>query len=163
MPEAEAVCDAGPLIHLDEVGLTDALHVFRRIIVPTPVADEVRLQPRGPGTALLRQRHVHLTRPSRDEQAAADALPLRRLSATDRAALAMAQARDAPLLTDDLDLRDAARSLEVKAVGTIGLIVRAVTTKTVGRADALAALDRLVDDSSMFITRGLIERAKSAL
>jgi hypothetical protein len=27
----EAVADAGPLIHLDEAGLGEALHIFRRI------------------------------------------------------------------------------------------------------------------------------------
>lgn len=163
MPEAEAVADAGPLIHLDEAGATEALHVFRRITVPAAVADEVRAQPRGPGTRLLRLRHVHVTSASRDERAAADALPTRRLSATDRLALVMAQARDAALLADDLDVRDAARSLAVTVVGSIGLIVRAVTTKLLTRDEGLAALDRLLTDSSMFITKGLIERAKAAL
>lgn len=163
MPESEAVCDAGPLIHLGEIGLTDALHVFRRVIVPTQVADEIRMQPRGPGTSLLRQRHVHLTRPSREEQAAADALVMRRLNDADRLALIMAKAREAPLLTDDLDLRDAAQSLDVSAIGTIGLVIRAATTKFVERNEAVFALDRLLDYSSMFITKGLVERAKEAL
>lgn len=163
MTEPEAVADAGPLIHLDEARAVEALHVFRRIVVPTPVADEVRVQPRGPGTRLLRQRHVHVTRPSRDEEAAADALPARRLSATDRLALVMAQARDASVLTDDLDVRDAARSLGITAVGSIGLILRAATTRAVTRQEALDALDRLLSDSSMFITKGLIDRAKATL
>ena len=163
MPESEAVSDAGPLIHLDEAGAAEALHVFRRITVPTPVADEVRAQPRGPGTRLLRLRHVHVTSASRDERAAADGLPIRRLSAADRITLVMAQARDAPLLTDDLDVRDAARSLEVKAVGSIGLIVRAVTTRLLTRDEGRAALEALLTESSMFITKGLVERAKTAL
>ena len=159
----EAVADAGPLIHLDEIGLGEALHVFRRIVVPHEVADEIRTQPRGPGTSLLRQPHVHVTKASKEELAAADEVRFRRLSATDRIALVMAQSRDAPLLTDDLDMRDAAGTLEVRAVGTIGLIVRAATTKLVTRDQARAALDRLLTDSSMFITKALVERAKSAL
>lgn len=163
MTEGEAVADAGPLIHLDEAAAAEALHVFRRVTIPTAVADEVRARPRGPGSRLLRQRHVHITRPSRDEQAAADSLPARRLSGADRLVIAMAQSRDAPLLTDDLDLRDAARALQVTAVGSIGLVVRAVTTRIMGRAEGLAALDRLLVDSSMFITKGLIDRAKAAL
>lgn len=163
MTLAEAVADAGPLIHLEEIGLADALHVFRRIVVPTPVADEVRAMPRGPGTRLLRQRHVHVTRPSREEEAAASLVAGRRLTMADRIALVMAQARDAPLLTDDLDLRDAARSLDLRAISTIGLVVRAATTGLVARDPAFAGLDRLLADSSLFITRGLVDRAKAAL
>lgn len=163
MPEGEAVADAGPLIHLDEASAAEALHVFRRVTVPAAVADEVRAHPRGPGSRLLRQRHVHVAAPSRDERAAADGLPGRRLSGADRMAIVMAQARDVPLLTDDLDVRDVARSLQVTAVGSIGLVVRAVTTRLLTRDEGLASLDRLLADTSMFITRALVERAKAAL
>ncbi|MEK6975458.1 MAG: hypothetical protein AABY18_03850 [Candidatus Thermoplasmatota archaeon] len=162
MTEIEAIADAGPLIHLDESGAAEALHHFRRITVPTPVADEVRAMPRGPGTRLLRQRHLHVTRPSRDEQAAADALPVRRLSGADRLVLAFADARDAPVLTDDLDVRDAARALGIRAIGSIGIILRAITTRLLPRAEGLAALDALLEDSSMYVTRALIEQAKAA-
>lgn len=163
MIEPEAVADAGPLIHLDEAGAADALHAFRRIIVPISVADEIRLQARGPGTRLLRQRHIHVTRPSRDEQAAADALPGRRLSSADRVALVMAQARDAPLLTDDLDVRDMARSLGLEAVGSVGLVLQAALARRMTTDEGHAALDALFEDSSLFVTRALIARAKAAL
>jgi predicted nucleic acid-binding protein len=163
MTLAEAVADAGPLIHLDEAGRAEALHVFRRITVPTPVADELRAQPRGPGVRLLRQAHLHVTRPSRDEAAASEGLAFRRLGAADRVAVVMAQARECILLTDDLDLRDAAKALGVTAVGTVGLIVRAATTELLSAAEANAGLDRLLTDSSMFVTKTLVERAKAAL
>ncbi len=163
MTELEAVADAGPLIHLDEANAVDALHAFRRIVVPSPVADEVRMQPRGPGTRLLRQRNVHVTRPSRDEQTAADALPARRLSSTDRVVIVMAQARDAPLLTDDLDVRDMARSLGVEVVGSIGLVLQAALAGRMTVDEGHSALDVLLEDSSLFVTRALIARAKAAL
>lgn len=35
------VCDAGPLIHLDEVGCIDLLHDFAQVLVPTKVWEEV--------------------------------------------------------------------------------------------------------------------------
>jgi predicted nucleic acid-binding protein len=159
----EAVCDAGPLIHLDEAGLPEALEVFRRVVVPSPVADEVRAQPRGPGLRLLKARHVVLSRPSGEEMGAARAFAFRRLGPNDRLLLAMAQAREAPLLTDDLDVREAAKSLDLEVAGTIGLVLRAATRGLVTRQSALAALDRLLSDSSMFITKALIERAKAAL
>lgn len=159
----EAVCDAGPLIHLDEAGLPEALEVFRRVVVPSPVADEVRAQPRGPGLRLLKARHVVLSRPSREEMGAARGFAFRRLGTTDRLLLAMAQAREAPLLTDDLDVREAAKSLDLEVAGTIGLVLRAATRALATRQSALAALDRLLMESSMFVTKALVERAKEAL
>lgn len=163
MTEPEAIADTGPLIHLDEVGMADALHIFRRIVVPYAVVDELRLQPRGPGGRLLRKPHVHPTRPSPDEHAAAQALPFRRLTAADREALTMAHARDRPLLTDDLDLRAAAKALEVQPLGTVGLIVLAALTDIVPKDDARRGLDDLLASSSLFVTKALTEEAKAAL
>ena len=36
-----AICDAGPLIHLDEIGCLDLLADFRALLVPEQVRDEV--------------------------------------------------------------------------------------------------------------------------
>ncbi|HLF17105.1 MAG TPA: hypothetical protein VI796_06725 [Candidatus Thermoplasmatota archaeon] len=58
---------------------------------------------------------------------------------------------------------DAAAIVEVRAVGAIGLIVRAATTRLVTKDEARSALDRLLTDSSMFITKALVERANAAL
>jgi predicted nucleic acid-binding protein len=35
------VCDAGPIIHLDEVGSIDLLSDFEKVLVPTAVLAEV--------------------------------------------------------------------------------------------------------------------------
>ena len=37
------VCDAGPLIHLDELNVTSLLNDFRQVIVPTQVWQEVQV------------------------------------------------------------------------------------------------------------------------
>lgn len=161
MTDPEAVADAGPIIHLDEVGLAEALHVFRRIVVPHAVAAEVRMLPRGPGVRLLRLRNLHVTRPSMDERFAAQQLVFRRLTEADREALVMAQARECPLLTDDLDLRDAAKVLGVHPVGTIGLVVLAALTDVVSRPEALRGLDALLVSSSLFVTKPLLDQAKA--
>ncbi|HUP25546.1 MAG TPA: hypothetical protein VNB06_21720 [Thermoanaerobaculia bacterium] len=42
-PALEVVCDAGPLIHLDEVGCLDLLLDFSAILVPEAVGAEVEL------------------------------------------------------------------------------------------------------------------------
>jgi hypothetical protein len=40
-PPATAICDAGPLIHLDELGSVDLLTGFGEILVPEQVCVEV--------------------------------------------------------------------------------------------------------------------------
>lgn len=75
----------------------------------------------------------------------------------------MEYARDAPLLTDDLDLREAAHSIRATAVGTVGLVFRAVSSKVLTRDEGLAGLDLLLTRSSSFITPNLVARAKAAL
>jgi hypothetical protein len=55
---AVVVCDAGPLIHLEELGCLDLLRDFRDILVPDAVWNEVsRHRP-----SALRRRRVRLNR-----------------------------------------------------------------------------------------------------
>lgn len=104
-----------------------------------------------------------VTRPSADEKAVGQGSPFRRLTAADCDALAMAQARDCPLLTEDLHLRDAAKVVGVEPVGSIGLVLLAGLTGLVSRAEAVAGLDGLLETSSLFVTKPLIEQAKASL
>jgi len=41
LSQLEVVCNAGPLIHLDEIGLLDLLADFQKVYVPIQVWDEV--------------------------------------------------------------------------------------------------------------------------
>ena len=41
-PESAIVCDAGPIIHLDELNCLDLLSDFREIILPLEVEKEAR-------------------------------------------------------------------------------------------------------------------------
>ncbi|RPJ37238.1 MAG: hypothetical protein EHM35_06755 [Planctomycetaceae bacterium] len=54
----EVVCDAGPLIHLDELGCLDLLSDFQAVLVPGLVWQEVAQH----RTTALEQRSVQLTR-----------------------------------------------------------------------------------------------------
>jgi len=53
------VCDAGPLIHLDEVGCIDLLDEFSEVLIPAAVWHEVQKhRPRALASPLLRLRRV---------------------------------------------------------------------------------------------------------
>ena len=40
-PHTQVVCDAGPLIHLDELNCLDLLHDFNEVLIPDQVWKEV--------------------------------------------------------------------------------------------------------------------------
>jgi predicted nucleic acid-binding protein len=160
----EATADTGPFIHLDEVHAGRALAIFARVLVPHAVAMELRSRPRLGGSGLLDLPNVGIVRMTEPERVHARRIcQSLNLSVADAHALAVARSRGAVLLTDDLDLRDAAAMLEVTAVGTIGVLVRACTTGVMTRTQTLEAMDALLASSSLFITRPLLERAKRAL
>lgn len=153
MTEPIAVADAGPLIHLDEIGLASALEIFPTVLVPHEVALEIPRRPEGPGQEALRRCEIRQT-------GKRESPPIGALSVADMAAIELAR-QHGLLITDDLDLRDTAHLAGLQVVGTIGVIVRA------GRLGilptALAALDALLAESTLFITPNLIQQAKRAL
>lgn len=129
MAEADSpplvVCDAGPLIHLDELGCLDLLTDFPDVLVPDAVWNEVaRRRP-----SALRRREVRLSRvsvaePSTELLALAQSFSL---AAGEVQALAlMAEYPDAILLTDDAAARLAASQLNFEVHGSIGVVVRAL-------------------------------------
>src|SRR5688500_17084180 len=128
--EAEAppivVCDAGPQIHLDELGCLDLLSDFHDVLVPGAVWNEVaRHRP-----SALRRRKVRLNRVTVATEASAELLKLAQsfsLAAGEVEALAvMADQPGAILLTDDAAARLAAGELDYEVHGTIGIVLRAL-------------------------------------
>jgi predicted nucleic acid-binding protein len=117
------ICDAGPLIHLDELGCLDLLCDFRDIFVPDAVWNEVaRHRP-----SALRRRRVRLQRVAVSAKASDD---LTRLAETFALAageveslILMMQHANAILLTDDAAARLVAQQLGYDVHGTIGVIV----------------------------------------
>ena len=118
------VCDAGPLIHLDELGCVDLLGDFAEVVVPETVWQEVQ-----------RHRPVVLAHPPAnwrridcpiDEIVQATAM-LFSLQRGEQEALCAARTYpDAVLLTDDSAARLAAKMLRIRAHGTIGILLRSL-------------------------------------
>lgn len=63
------------------------------------------------------------------------------------------------LLTDDLAVRDAAKRLNLTAVGSLGIVVRAYRLGHISLADAEQHITDLYDVSSLFATRTIVELA----
>lgn len=157
--------DAGPIIHLEEISRREPWGLFDRILLPEPVADEVLRRPEAPGAALVEKPMFDRIGVGRKLRDMATVFAMRHeISFTDGAVIAIAQREDLALvLTDDLDLREAAKTEGLTPVGCIGLLLRAARARLLDHGSADEALTALLDWSSLFITPELIERAKTAL
>jgi predicted nucleic acid-binding protein len=67
------------------------------------------------------------------------------------------------LLTDDLAVRAAAKGLAIQPVGSLGVVVRAHHQARLSGAAAERILLRLHEETSLFVTRAIIELAMRQL
>ena len=152
-PRGTAVSNSTPLIHLAKVGRLELLPgVFKRIVVPEAVLNEAVAQGKAIGAtdAFLIERAVgdwiavEHVRPEVDEEYSfIDANA--RLGAGEREALKLCkQIGAAFFVVDDREARKVSRILNVKPVGTLGVLVEAHRMGLIKKAEALQTLEGLI-------------------
>jgi predicted nucleic acid-binding protein len=151
------VCDAGPLIHLDEVACVELLADFPQVLVPATVWDEVaKHRPSALTQSAVLFRKVTPTDPVPAEL---DVLSrLLGLHRGEREALQVAQANSGCLvLTDDTAARLAARNLGLVTHGTIGVLVRSIRRKQKTKDEVINLLRSLPTASTLHVRPSLLE------
>jgi predicted nucleic acid-binding protein len=128
------VCDAGPLIHLDEVGCLDLLADFSEVLVPEAVWVEVLKHRPG---ALAQVLSLH----TGEWEALRVAL----------------EHRPGLLLSDDTAARLAAGNLGIVTHGTVGILVRAIRRLQRTKPEILALLRALPTKSTLHLKRSLLD------
>jgi len=160
-----AVADAGPLIHLNEIGCLSLLRIFETLHIPDAVWSETVgrghvLQDDVQGLSIV-QRH---TLPPLEIAQFIQDNGLIALHEGERECLFLCQHIGvAILLTDDLAVREAAKQLNLTPVGSLGVVVRAYRLGRISLADAEHHISDLYDISSLFVTRALVELAIAQL
>lgn len=151
------VCDAGPLIHLDELGCLDLLSDFSHVLIPETVWRET-LKHR-PGILLPSDspiEHIAFSDPIGKRL-----LALSQLFTLHRGELEALQlclvSQNRFLLTDDTAARLAANQLGLRAHGTIGILLRAIRRAKRSRDQVIDLLRILPTHSTLFIRRDLLE------
>jgi predicted nucleic acid-binding protein len=156
-PEARlVVCDAGPLIHLDQIGCSDLLAGFSEVLIPDAVWVEVeRHQPSAlvyPG--INRTRLVPCGGAPSGLEALARGLTLH---AGELEALRIAwEYRPVLLLTDDTAARLAADRMGIEVRGTIGMLVRSIRKQQRSKGEILTVLQALPRLSTLHLKRSLL-------
>ena len=156
-PTSRPLGDAGPLIHLDEVGCLDLLSDFPAILIPDSVWNEVdRHRP-----SALQYPRITLTKVRPAGPIAPQLLSLAQvlnLHLGEKDAIHVCMEREnALLLTDDTAARLAAASLQIKAHGTLGILIRAIRRNQRSKDHVLAILKMIPTESSLHIKRTLLE------
>lgn len=160
---AAVVCDAGPLIHLDELDSVDLLSDFHDVLVPDAVWNEVvRHRPHA-----LEAGGAHLRRVAVTGEAPPALTALSRslvLGPGETEALHIALQRPGlVLLTDDAAARLAAEALRVRVHGSVAVLIRAVRRGRRTRDQAIGVLETLHERSSLHIRRALIAEVIASL
>jgi predicted nucleic acid-binding protein len=153
----EFVSDAGPLIHLGELGALECLADLGSIFVPEAVVREVTAhRPEALRAPLLCVRRVAVTRPiDRRLDYFSGAFSL---GTGEREALQLLLEHPGCIfLTDDAAARFVARQLGVEAHGSIGILIRAIRRGLKSRAQVLSLLESIPLRSSLHVRRGLLD------
>lgn len=162
----EWVVDAGPFIHLDQIGHLSLLQKLPRLLVPPSVVEEVTAHTHHRSlSSLSRWPNVTVSAAVAASSRPLEALVARaRLHRGEADCLAVALAhRPCVFLTDDLAARTVGERLRLEVHGTVGLVAYALRRKWLSLADAEEALEALYHRSRLFISYAIIERAIRSL
>jgi predicted nucleic acid-binding protein len=148
------VCDAGPLIHLDQLGSLDLLSDFVSVQVPEVVWAEV-LKHRPKALPL-----PFLQRPAVPVAADLETLALCRafsLDAGEAACLALLTTKkDFLFLTDDSAARLVAEQMKIEVHGTLGILIRGARKRKRSPAQVIEILENLPSRSTLYISPRLL-------
>ncbi|MGC9393672.1 MAG: hypothetical protein ACP5J4_02320 [Anaerolineae bacterium] len=162
---ASAVVDAGPLIHLDEIGAFSLLRLFTAIYIPGAVWQEAVASGRVVSADLEILPNLHRCEllPESVMQFS-HAYALTHLHTGERESLYVCIQDNIHLvLTDDLAVRKAAKRLDITPVGSLGIIVKAHKLQIITLSQAEQYILDLQDVSSLFVTRAIVELALESL
>ncbi len=151
------VCDAGPLIHLEELGSISLLNDFSEVFVPEEVWQEVAHH----RPSALVHANVKLTKVDVDISSYAPFQALVKslsLDLGEQAALTLMENNlGGILLTDDAAARLAAVTLGYQVHGTIGILIRSIRRQQKSKEEILTILHDLPDLSTLYIRPGLLK------
>jgi predicted nucleic acid-binding protein len=154
-----AVADAGPLIHLAEIGAASLLALCERLLVPSAVWHETVGRTRISEDVLMRATTIdRIVLPDDRVGRFIEENGLGTLHRGEQECLYLCiEGGVSVMLTDDLAARDAAQRVGVTPVGSLGVVARAYRLGQLGLPDAERHILALQHVSSLFVSEALIE------
>jgi predicted nucleic acid-binding protein len=152
------VLDAGPIIHLDELGCLDLLEDFASLKIPLLVWHEVQKHREQIQISKLKTCEIIPQHSKVSFKLATFAKSLS-LDAGEIEALALMEESQGTLfLCDDAAARLAGESLGIEVRGTIGILVRAIRRGRRTQAEVKSLLEEIPNKSTLHINRRLLDK-----
>lgn len=152
----KVICDAGPVIHLDELNCLDLLADFKEIILPTVVEKEI-LEHRP---SALQNQSLSINRASDRIDIGEELLALCRifsLDAGETEALALMERNPQHIfLTDDAAARLVSEQMKFKVHGTVGVLIRSIRRRLRKPEQILCILAEIPHKSTLHIKPSLL-------
>ncbi len=149
------VLDAGPIIHLDEIGCLNLLSDFEPL-VPESVWKEVEHH----RPSAFKKTGVSFIKTTVGTEKAERVHILSHafnLDAGEKEALSLCiQHPGSILLTDDTAARLAAKSLNIRSHGTIGILLRAIRRNQLKPIEVIRFLEQIPSTSTLFIKKSFL-------
>lgn len=153
------VLDAGPLIHLDQLGVVYLIGELGTVFCPEEVAAEAETHRPG---VMQRCSSVSIMKTPKFE---VSQIPLGAiLQKGELAALAWAQTFGAELfVSDDTDAREAAKIMKIAVTGTLGVFQFVVREGIIDAVDACALMELIPAQSTLHVHPMLLKSAIASL
>jgi predicted nucleic acid-binding protein len=152
----DIVSDAGPIIHLDELGCLDLLADFKDILLPVSVVEEIKkhrpfaLAVNLPFRVLPAQNPADISLAAMCKTFALD------LGETESLVIMQSYPK-AIFLTDDASARMVAERMGFRVHGTIGVIVRTIRRGQKSPEEVLSIISSIPSRSTLFIKSELLK------
>ena len=154
------VCDAGPIIHLDELDCLHLLNDFQEILIGPTVKNEIQMNQKN----IFSRFNLQITEVTLKPPTNPTILTMCRaflLDAGEIEALAiMEKEPEALFLTDDAAARLVVERMGFKVHGTIGILLRSIRRKQMKPGEVLSILESMPLRSTLFIKPSLLEEIK---
>lgn len=156
-----SIADAGPIIHLHEIGALSFLRLFETVHVPGAVWKETIGKKRVPVDRLEALEVVQRHEVASDEiDSFVERENLDHLQSGEQECLLLLSQQSVDLvLTDDLAVRETVKEMGITPVGSLGVVVRAYREEWIALHEAERLLRELHEKSTLFVTAALIEKA----
>ena len=150
------ICDAGPIIHLDEINCLNLLNDFKEIILPFSVEREIAVH--RPSALTASSLTVKRLAESLDIGEKLHALcQIFSLDAGEIESLVLMQSHPTAIfLTDDAAARFAAEQMKFKVHGTIGILLRSIRRGQKKPEEVLQILVDIPKTSTLYIKQSLL-------
>lgn len=155
------VCDAGPIIHLDELACLYLMEDFEKAFVPSVVKKEV-LTHRTIAFDDSNVRWEEIPNKSPGEEHFQTMCRVFSLDAGEKAALSyMSKKSNLMFLTDDAAARLVAANLGYNVHGTIGILIRAIRRGFMEMEEVIGMLQRIPLETTLHIKPSLLKEVIS--